>query len=232
MSSIKQSANNPLETKALKLSEIKFNEEYQRIVPPLSPAEYDTVKDSISKLGVKIPIELNKRLEVLDGHNRIQISMELGFDLILARIHTFDGDSIAEKEFIRMCNLDRRQLNPFQRIELVAKLEPIQAELAKTRQHEGKATLVQNHTKVHGRVIDILARQANVSPMTYVKGREILRKAFNEDIQKLRNNQAKIDKVHKALKKEEKRQQLILQTEKLRGKLLPSSCKLVQYRVG
>ena len=64
--------------------------------------------------------------------------------------------------------------------------------------------------------------------MTYVKGRDILRKAPDEDIQKLRNNQAKIDKIHKALKNEEKRQQLILQTEKLRGKLLPRSCKLVR----
>jgi 16S rRNA G966 N2-methylase RsmD len=227
LSDINQSANNPLETKLLKLSEIKYNGEYQSIVPALHPAESDTVKDSISKLGVKIPIELNEKLEVLDGHNRTQISMELGFDLILARIHNFKGDSLAEKEFIIMCNLNLRQLNPFQRIELVTKLEQIQIVLARARQRAGKASnLVQNCTKVKGRVIDILARQAHVSPMTYVKGREILRKAPNEDIQRLRNDQAKIDKVHKALKNEEKRQQLILQTEKLRGKLLPSSYKL------
>lgn len=247
LSSINQSANNPLETKVLKLSEIKFNEEYQPLIPALSPAEYGTVKDSISKLGgVKIPIELNEKLEVLDGHNRTRISAELGFELISGRIHNFNGDSLAEKEFIIMCNLDRRQLNPFQRIELVMKLEPIQVELAKVRQLTGKKadvsetfdTIVQNYTKVSsnrsdsngsskGRVIDILASQAHVSPMTYVKGREILRKAPNEDIHKLRNDQAKIDKVYKALRNEEKRQQLILQTEKLRGKLLPSNCKLV-----
>ena len=228
MSSINQSANNPLETKVLKLSEMKFNKEYQRLIPVLSTAEYDTVKDSISKQGVKIPIELNENLEVLDGHNRTQISMELGFELISARIHNFNGDSLAEKEFIIMCNLNRRQLNPFQRIELVTKMEPIQAELARIRQHAGKTTtLVQNCTKVKGRIIDILAKQAHVSSMTYVKGREILRKAPNENIHKLRNDQAKIDKVYKALKNEEKRQQLILQTEKLRGKILPSNCKLV-----
>jgi DNA modification methylase len=172
-------------------------------------------------------MELNEKLEVLDGHNRAQISMELGFDLISARIHNFNGDSLAEKEFIIMCNLNRRQLNPFQRIELVTKLEQIQIVLARARQRAGKAnTLVQNCTKVKGRVIDILARQANVSPMTYVKGREILRKASNEAIQRLRNDQAKIDKVHQSLRSEEKKRQIILQTKKLSGKPLPSRCKL------
>jgi 16S rRNA G966 N2-methylase RsmD len=220
--------NTKLETKVLKLSEIKFNEEYQGLIPAISSAEYNTINDSISKQGsVKIPIELNEKLEVLDGHNRTQISIELGFDVILAHIHNFKGDSLAEKEFIIICNLNRRQLNPFQRIELVTKMEPIQAELARARQRAGKtSTLVQNCTKVKGRVIDILARQAHVSPMTYLKGREILQKAPNEDIQKLRNNHTKIDKVHKTLKNEEKRQHLILQTQNLRGKFLPSSCKL------
>ena len=63
LSGINQSANTPLETKALKLSEIKFNEEYQGIVPALSPVEYDRVKDSISKQGVRIPIESNEKHE-------------------------------------------------------------------------------------------------------------------------------------------------------------------------
>ncbi len=227
LSNINQSENTSLETNVIELSEIKFNEEYQGLIPALSSTEYDTIKDSILKQGVKIPIALNEKFEVLDGHNRTQISIELGFNVILAHIHNFNGDPLAEKEFIIMCNLNRRQLNPFQRIELVTKLEQIQIVLARARQHAGKAsTLVQNCTEVKGRVIDILARQAQVSPMTYVKGREILRKAPNEAIQRLRNDQAKIHKVHKALKNEEKRQQLILQTEKLRGKLLPSSYKL------
>ncbi len=195
---------------------------------------------------------LNEKLEVLDGHNRTKISTELGFELIPAHIHNFKWDSLAEKEFIIMCNLNRRQLNPIQRIELVTKLEPIQAELAKARQLTGKKanvspelvqsethdTLVQNYTKVSssrrdsngsgkGRVIDILASKAHVSPMTYVKGREILRKASNEDIQKLRNDKAKIDKVYKAVKNEEKRQQLLIQAKKLIHKPIPSNCKLV-----
>jgi len=221
-----ETSNIPRESE-VRVSEIKFKEEYQRIVPPLSTAEYDTLKDSISKQGVRIPIELNEKLEVLDGHNRVHISMQLGFELILARTHNFNGDSRAQKEFIIMCNLNRRQLNPFQRIELVTKLESIQAELARARQHAGKTTLVQNYTRVKGRVIDILASQAHVSPMTYVKGREILRKSPNEDIQKLLNDETKIDKVYKALKNKEKKQQLLLQAKKIEGELLPINCKLV-----
>ena len=52
-----------LETKVLKVSEIKFNEEYQMLVPALSPAEYAGIKDSISNQGVLIPLELNEKLE-------------------------------------------------------------------------------------------------------------------------------------------------------------------------
>jgi len=255
-------AQENLETKVLKVSCIKTKEEYQKIVPPFSSAEYDALKYSISKQGVLIPIELNDKLEVLDGHNRLQISIEVEYPDIPARIHNFNGDSLAEKEFVIICNLSRRDLEPIERIQLAMKLEAIEAERAKGRQLTGKRlsdektfatpclpqpvatevalpksnsapsqlddTLVQNCTKVDkGRSIDILARRARVSPMTYVKGREILRKAPAEVIEKLCNRKARIDKVYKILKKQEKEKELLARTKELGGKLPPSSCSLI-----
>ena len=60
-----------------------------------------------------------------------------------------------------------------------------------------------------GRVIDLSARRAGVSPMTYSKGRHIINNAPEEMKDKLRKGSVKIDKVYKQLLKQQERQELV-----------------------
>ena len=64
--------------------------------------------------------------------------------------------------------------------------------------------------KGKGRVIDIAAQKAQVSPMTYYKGREIIKKAPPEEtLDKLRQGELRIDKVFKQLENQQKIQDLL-----------------------
>ena len=72
-----------------------------------------------------------------------------------------------------------------------------------------------------GRVIDLSARRAGVSPMTYSKGRHIIDKASEEMKDKLRKGNIKIDKVYRQLQKQQKRQELVNAVH-LFYKLLPT----------
>jgi ParB-like chromosome segregation protein Spo0J len=108
---------------ALRLSEIKIGDEYQGLIRPLSTAELEHLKHSISKEGVRVPIEVNEKNEVLDGHHRVQISIEQGLEYIPARIHSFNGDLDAERQFIYDVNVPRRHLNDFEKLELRYKLD-------------------------------------------------------------------------------------------------------------
>jgi DNA modification methylase/ParB-like chromosome segregation protein Spo0J len=59
-----------------------------------------------------------------------------------------------------------------------------------------------------GRVIDVSAKKAQVSPMTYFKAREIIRQASEEDKEKLRSGKTKIEKIYRQLQKQKKREEL------------------------
>jgi 16S rRNA G966 N2-methylase RsmD len=66
------------------------------------------------------------------------------------------------------------------------------------------------NTKGKGRVIDISAKNAHVSPATYNKGREIIKLApSQETLNKLRTGKVRIDKVYRELENDRKRQDLI-----------------------
>jgi hypothetical protein len=60
-----------------------------------------------------------------------------------------------------------------------------------------------------GRVIDLSARNAHVSPMTYYKGREIIKNASEEIKEKLRSDKLKIDKVFRQLQRQQLKEELI-----------------------
>lgn len=98
-------------TKAAKLSDIEIKDENQTL-RPLTQLEREHLKHSISKFGVKVPIDINDKYEVVDGHHRTELSIELGLEYIPARIHNFND--ITEREFIYAVNVPRRHLNDFE----------------------------------------------------------------------------------------------------------------------
>jgi hypothetical protein len=60
-----------------------------------------------------------------------------------------------------------------------------------------------------GCVIDLSARKAQVSPMTYFKGRETIKNGSDNSKDQLRKGKVKIDKVYRELQKQKKKQELI-----------------------
>src|SRR5215213_9656463 len=110
---------------------IKINPEYSKLVNPLSNAEYEALKSSISNKGLHLPIIINQDNVILDGHNRLKICQELGIEpkFEVKEFH----DPLQEKEFVIEVNLKRRHLNNFQIAELEYKIEDIYKERAKLR---------------------------------------------------------------------------------------------------
>jgi hypothetical protein len=79
-----------------------------------------------------------------------------------------------------------------------------------------------------GRVIDIAAQKAHVSPMTYYKGREIIKQDPSQKIlDKLRLGELRINKVFKQLENQQKRQDL-LSSDADSNIQLPDHIKLIE----
>jgi ParB-like chromosome segregation protein Spo0J len=98
-------------------------------VPELSLEEYESLKESIKKNGLYMPLIVNLNRVLLDGHHRYKACQELNIKSRL-EVKTFN-DPIYEKLFVVHANLKRRQLTDAQKVELGDALKPIYEEIAK-----------------------------------------------------------------------------------------------------
>src|SRR5215467_8762923 len=240
--------NNTSDISPLKPYDLIVKEEYASLVPHVSEQEYQTIRQSMEDNGQWVPIIVNAQRIILDGYTRFRACKELQIDPRIM-IREFD-DQLHEKQFIIQINRNRRQLTPFQRVELEHKYQTIQSELAKKRMSEAGKTgaekrwkgerekdvskksvsegrVIQNYTtpsnarelaektKVKGRVIDISAKNAQVSPATYNKGIKIIKLDPSQEIlNKLRIGEMSIHKAYGQLKTKQKPQHQIAPQEK------------------
>jgi hypothetical protein len=95
-------------------------------MPEPSEDEYRALKDSIRDVGVLVPIEVDEDGAILDGHTRMRAVFELraeGLKVPEPDRKVLTGLSDDEKvAYVVTLNLDRRNLGPEQRQQLVADL--------------------------------------------------------------------------------------------------------------
>jgi ParB-like chromosome segregation protein Spo0J len=195
---------------------IKINPEYQSLVSDLSDDEKKTLRESIAKDGLFVPIIVNQDGVILDGHHRYKILQELGKIPVSPdkiQIKHFD-DPLYEKLFVIDINLNRRQLNDYQKSRLILLKKPVLKEIAeqnsKTNLKQGDKVLESPSVKnlTVGRIDDKLGEEIGVSYGTIRKVELIEEKATEEQKQKLENNKASIDKVFKELDGKQKLERL------------------------
>jgi Predicted transcriptional regulators len=79
---------------------IKINEEYAKLVHPLSVEEYNSLRNSIEKSrGNLVPIILSQENYILDGHHRFKICQELNIN---PKIEIKTCASKLEEKFLSM----------------------------------------------------------------------------------------------------------------------------------
>jgi 16S rRNA G966 N2-methylase RsmD len=190
-------------------SELIVKKEYAGLVPRLSRIEYQSLKRSIKESGQLVPIIVDSKNFVLDGHNRLRICEELGIKPKVI-IHKFEiEDKLQEQLFVINCNLERRQLNKFQKIELQLKIKPILQKIAKKNESLGGKG-VRTKTPLH-RVNLEVGRDIGVSHDTIHKVETILKKAPIDKLEKLRAGTETINHVYKSVQNEERRRDLVNQ---------------------
>ena len=175
----------------------------QNLVPAISEEEYKALKQSIKENGLWMPIIVNSKGEILDGHNRYQICKELGVSLK----HTekvFENEWL-ERKFVIESNLKRRQLNDFQKSELGIPLQRIEEELAKLRMAAGGQGKVAPNDATLGKSSQKVATQIGVSGRTFERAKKIILTAPEEIKQKLRTGNTTIGKEYQKLQKDEKK---------------------------
>ena len=151
-----------------------IDEEFQKLIPPLTDDEYRQLEENCIKEGIRETILVWDRgddLVIVDGHNRYQIARKNGLKWHYKEMHFESREAV--KEWIILNQFGRRNLSAYDRSILALKLKPVIAEKAKEKQIEAGGAVRQKSDKA---VIDTkkeLAKVAGVSHDTIHKVEKI-----------------------------------------------------------
>lgn len=131
----------------IKVSELKENKEFSRMVPEMSGIEYSEFLKSIEKDGIRQPVHILLDKTILDGRHRVRACKELGINEVQALVHSLDEDEAIA--FVRDTAIERRNITVEQRVDIVLKSEELISGLEEKAKERATSTFKGNqHKKV------------------------------------------------------------------------------------
>lgn len=186
-----------------KVYELTVDPEFRDLIPPLNEEELKLLEESIVADGCESPLIVWNGV-IVDGHNRYAICRKHGIPFSIQE-KNFSSRDDAMLWMLRN-QLGRRNLNSYQRVELVLKFEPLVKNAAEQRMLAGKAanpvpTLAQGQTK--GRTRDHLSEAAGVSHGTFAKAKKLVHSADEETKRELRAGKVTVNRAYTELLEKE-----------------------------
>jgi ParB-like chromosome segregation protein Spo0J len=165
--------------------ELKINEEFKNLIPPLTKEEYKGLEKSLLEEGCRDAL-VTWNGTIVDGHNRYELCQKHGIDFDVVE-KEFENENAA-KTWIIQNQLARRNLPKYVYGELVLQLEPLLAKEAKQNQIQHKvinSSLSANSPKVTNKLTGIdrrkeLAKAAGIGENTISRIKNISEKAPEE----------------------------------------------------
>ena len=206
--------------------QIRINTEYASLVSELSPEEFESLKQSITKAnGLYVPIIVNQDGIILDGHHRYKACQELGLEPKTI-VREF-SDKLGEQLFVIDCNLTRRHLNNFQRTVLALKSKSILTEIAKKNMSlGGKGSKDLENLDSKG-VSGEIGKLAGVSHETVRKVEKILenKRISNKIKENLRFGKLSINEAYEMVEQDQEGQSFYQKCRKAADELNKKSCR-------
>lgn len=168
-----------------KTMDLHIDPGFSQLICPLTADEYQQLEQNLLAEGCRDALvvwPVDGKAILLDGHNRYRICRQ--HNLPFTTLERHFGDREAAQEWIIRNQLGRRNLQPFQRVELALKLEPAIAAKAKENLRQsgedfGRGKGCQNSDNPI-KPIDTkkeLAQLADVSHDTFHKAKVLAEKA-------------------------------------------------------
>ena len=213
-----------------KLYDLTVDPEFRDLIPPLNEEELKLLEESLVADGCESPLIVWNGV-IIDGHNRYAICRKHDIPFSIQE-KNFSSRDDAMLWMLRN-QLGRRNLNSYQRVELVLKFEPLVKSAAEQRMLAGKAanpvpTLAQGQTK--GKTRDHLSEAAGVSHGTFAKAKKLVQSADEETKRELRAGKVTVNRAYtELLEKEHEGETKICerckQEKPLSAFSIPSNCR-------
>lgn len=184
-----------------KVYELKIDEEFARLIPPLADDERERLENSIKKEGCTDPLTVWKGT-LIDGHNRYSICTGLEIPFEYVERNDFK-DRNAVKAWIIEHQLGRRNLKPYHKAHLALEFESLISAEARERQgtrndlknfpHNCAESYKENETR------EKIAKIGGISRGTISRVKKIDTVADDEMKQKLESGEMSVNKAYTTL---------------------------------
>lgn len=191
----------------LNIDDLVIDEEFEELLPVLTPDEFDNLERSILKNGLLDPIKVwqdpkTKKWLIIDGHNRYKILKKnhVKWNSWCDYKIMYETDLPTRedvKKWMLNQQLGRRNLTETERYKIVQKFKGLFEQKAKTNQSSGGKGLT-NLTKVNTR--KEMAKVVGVSEGTYQKMDKVMQSDNEELKQQLREKKVSVDKAYREIK--------------------------------
>lgn len=183
-----------------------IDEEFQKLIPPLTDDEYRQLEENCIKEGIREAILVWDRgddLVIVDGHNRYQIARKNGLKWHYKEMHFESREAV--KAWIRRNQLGRRNVDLLTKGELLEDIEKYEAQEAKKRQSlsggdrksaERKIGCGNISTSDSGKVRDKMGEMIGVSGRQYDRIKKINHEATPQVKQAVRDGKLSINQAY------------------------------------
>lgn len=198
------------------LNKIKINKAYLELVPRMNTEDDQAFDTSIKENGIQEPIILNQTRTLLDGHSRYIKAKKYQIKSMPYTIKQFH-DKLLEKKYVIECNLQRRHLTTYQKVELGIPLLEIEKQLAQQRKKisgklHGRGKQNRSGSKdphlsaetEKGKSTEIVSNKVGLSNATMMRGKYVMENATDEQKERLRKGRTSITSMYNHLTRKER----------------------------
>lgn len=205
---------------------LQIKEEFKSLIFKLKDSEYKELEKSCLEYGIRDAI-VTWQGYIIDGHNRYEIAQKHNLDYKTIEMK-FDSD-VDVKVWMIDNALSRRNLNDWQSYNLKEQKRKLEGNKGLEEQIKGgklnkevlfdtnKSYLKKNDERHNTR--EIIADDLGWSSSKVAKADVVKKRATQEQIEKLENNDATINQVYQEIKKEEKKNVVKEKVEKYKEEI-------------
>lgn len=205
--------------------QLKIKPEYAREWGPLPEDKDRQLKESIKSSGQLKPIIVDQDYNIVDGHNRYKILLELGRRPIF-EIREF-SDELSALEYIITSNLIVKESSTYVKILKAKKIRHIFDEKAKLNQQlklpqkdqKGFQPVSAQNLALIGRVSKKIAVVAGVSYRTVEKAEKIEKMGSQQQIQDLVDDKRSMNEVYLEIESEQEKKGLVQEAKMINTQL-------------
>lgn len=211
--------------------ELKINNAFKTLIPPLTAEEFKQLENNIISDGIRDSICVWNGF-IIDGHNRYEIALKHGLQFNIKEMN-FDCENDCI-EWIIKNQFGRRNINNYQRSLLALRLEDLfkakAKENLKTNKDNANNMPLLKSAKAQTQPIDTrkeLAKIADVSHDTIAKVKKIEEKAPEKIKEKLTSGEITINQAYKEIKNEEKKENYDLKKSEFEKPIIKTNTKQI-----